>query len=308
MAKKYGDLNLITVFLEVYRLRSITLAAESLDLTQPAISNALKRFKAQMNDELFIREGRGITPTSTADHLAVELEPMIKHINNTIGNLHEFDVNSSRTFRILLPEPLLYSLHHYLENDERLGNCEIDYDLLPSSRNELLKLLSLQKVDLAIDVARVDNPSYSSEHLYSEDLSLICSQDHPRIGDNISLPDYLNEKHVALDLKRNGLHTIDYYTSENLQMRKVKMESSSPLAMIAMVGGGELVGVTSETLFRQYGKILNVKRVASPFYIRPIEYHLVHHKKVSNSPGQIWLLNYIKEILSEIANKNVCMM
>jgi len=75
MSQKKNDLNLLTVFLEVHNQRSITLAAESLDLTQPAVSSALKRFRDQLGTDLFVRDGRGIAPTHTAQFLAEELGP-----------------------------------------------------------------------------------------------------------------------------------------------------------------------------------------------------------------------------------------
>ncbi|WP_162674613.1 LysR family transcriptional regulator [Vibrio variabilis] len=299
MTKKYGDLNLLTVFLEVYRLRSITLASEALDMSQPAVSNAMNRFREQIGEELFVREGRGISPTSTAHYLAIELEPMMKHIDRTIDNLNEFDVSSSRSFKVLLPEPLLYALHKPLESDPRLGNCQIEYDIIPPSRSELLKLLSLQKVDLAIDVTPVDNLSYKSELICEDPLTVICSENHPRVGDSISMTEYLGESHVALELKRQGLHALDYYTKEQFQ-RRIRMECSSTVAMIAMVSAGELLGVTSEMLYRQYAVPLKVRKVAVPFEISPIQYHMVYHKKMAKNPALQWLTSFVRTITQEM--------
>ena len=76
MNEHRGDLNLITVFLEVFRQRSITRAAEALDLTQPAVSSALKRFRNQVGTDMFVRDGRGIAPTTTAEFMGVEVAPL----------------------------------------------------------------------------------------------------------------------------------------------------------------------------------------------------------------------------------------
>ncbi len=64
------DLNLVKPFLSVYQQRSITKAAESLELTQPAVSAAIKRFEAVVGYSLFVRVGRSIEPTSMAHKLA----------------------------------------------------------------------------------------------------------------------------------------------------------------------------------------------------------------------------------------------
>lgn len=52
------DLNLLTVFDAVMQMQNITRAANSLGMSQPAVSNAVARLKVMFNDELFVRCGR----------------------------------------------------------------------------------------------------------------------------------------------------------------------------------------------------------------------------------------------------------
>ena len=56
------DLNLMRVFCTVYEQGSVTGAAAELHLTQPTVSHALKNLRRQCNDQLFVREGRGLCP------------------------------------------------------------------------------------------------------------------------------------------------------------------------------------------------------------------------------------------------------
>ena len=60
------DLNLLRVFDEVMTERSLTRAAHKLSLTQPAVSNALRRFREAMGDELIKRSGQEMAPTPRA--------------------------------------------------------------------------------------------------------------------------------------------------------------------------------------------------------------------------------------------------
>ena len=57
------DLNLLVIFNQLLVDRSVSVAAESLGLTQPAASNALKRLRTTFNDELFVRTPKGMQPT-----------------------------------------------------------------------------------------------------------------------------------------------------------------------------------------------------------------------------------------------------
>ena len=61
------DLNLLLVFEAVYRTRNTTRAGEVLHLTQPAVSNALKRLRDVFDDVLFVKTANGMQPTPRAD-------------------------------------------------------------------------------------------------------------------------------------------------------------------------------------------------------------------------------------------------
>ena len=106
------DLNLLVVFLEVYRLRSITLASESLGLTQPGVSAALKRLQSQLGAPLFVREGRGISPTHAAIKLANEIEPALTAVESALGNVADFDVQNHHGHCFLIK---LNFLHHKIK-------------------------------------------------------------------------------------------------------------------------------------------------------------------------------------------------
>ena len=57
------DLNLLRVFDQVMAERNLTRAARNLAMTQPAVSNALRRLREATNEELFIPTSTGVTPT-----------------------------------------------------------------------------------------------------------------------------------------------------------------------------------------------------------------------------------------------------
>lgn len=68
------DLNLFRLFEVIYRERNLTRAAAVLNLSQSAVSHALNRLREQLDDQLFVREGRGVVPTPLAKQLAPGIE------------------------------------------------------------------------------------------------------------------------------------------------------------------------------------------------------------------------------------------
>lgn len=74
------DLNLMVVFLVIYREMSISRAARHLQLGQPAVSAALVRLRKCFDDPLFTRKARGVAPTPKAERIAADLLPAMGKI------------------------------------------------------------------------------------------------------------------------------------------------------------------------------------------------------------------------------------
>ena len=78
------DLNLLRVFDEVMAERSLTRAAHNLSLTQPAVSNALRRLRDALDDELVRRQGHGIEPTPRALALWPSVREALRQLQEAI--------------------------------------------------------------------------------------------------------------------------------------------------------------------------------------------------------------------------------
>ena len=90
------DLNLLVIFNQLLVDRSVSVAAESLGLTQPAASNALKRLRTTFNDELFVRTPKGMQPTPYAAQLAEPISQAISLLHGAINRQDEFDPATSQ--------------------------------------------------------------------------------------------------------------------------------------------------------------------------------------------------------------------
>jgi DNA-binding transcriptional LysR family regulator len=102
--KKF-DLNLLVIFECIYQHLSISKAAETLYITPSAVSQSLQRLRAQLNDPLFIRSGKGITPTTVGINLHHHLEENLNSIEQTINILNNAQIKRalSSTARRLWP-------------------------------------------------------------------------------------------------------------------------------------------------------------------------------------------------------------
>ena len=96
------DLNLLVYLDVLLRERNVTQAANQLGLSQPAMSNGLRRLRTMFQDPLFVRTSDGMTPTLRA----LELEPLVKEIlsgvDRAIQPVADFDpIEAQMVFRIM---------------------------------------------------------------------------------------------------------------------------------------------------------------------------------------------------------------
>jgi LysR family transcriptional regulator, mexEF-oprN operon transcriptional activator len=101
---KNVNLNLLVVFAVLMRERSITRAAGTLALSQPAVSNSLKRLRALFGDELFTRVSQGVVPTDRAHSLYQNLLPSLETIEMTLNEQRKLKPSPPmHVFRVGLP-------------------------------------------------------------------------------------------------------------------------------------------------------------------------------------------------------------
>ena len=101
---KRFDLNLLVIFECIYQHLSISKAAETLFITPSAVSQSLQRLRTQLNDPLFVRAGKGITPTTVAVNLHHHLSENLNQIEQTINMME----SSTLDKRFIIYGPQLY--------------------------------------------------------------------------------------------------------------------------------------------------------------------------------------------------------
>ena len=99
------DLNLLRVFDAVLHEGTVTAAAARLELTQPAVSNALARLRALLGDPLFVRTASGMEPTPFARGVAEPVRQALALLDSALAHGPGFDpASATRTFRFYMSD------------------------------------------------------------------------------------------------------------------------------------------------------------------------------------------------------------
>lgn len=288
------DLNLLKVFVVVYRHKSITLAAEEMGLTQPGVSGLLKRLQQQVGSQLFIRSGRGITPTQHAQELIRHVEPALAQINNALEGLEGFSTQYPRKFVIYTSEPVMLMLLPKLEADSTLGNVTIELQPTHSNEEALIQALNQHQADLAIEISNYSTGSFFTEDLFDDQLRLIARKGHPRLKGSVTREQFYGEKHITLKLRREDTYMADYFTEERLSERQVAAECTSIVSLMSMVATSDCIAMVTESIATAFSDKLDIQMLDCPFTSKPVKYRLLTHNRERRSPSNMWLREKIK--------------
>ena len=82
------DLNLLIYLDVLLREKNVTRAAGQLNITQPAMSNGLKRLRTLFNDPILVRTSDGMVPTERARALAPAIRKILLELEEALSLIH----------------------------------------------------------------------------------------------------------------------------------------------------------------------------------------------------------------------------
>lgn len=213
------DLNLLVVLDILIAEQSVSQTAQRLNMTQPAISNALARLRSHFNDDLFVVMGRRMVPTPLCEKLAAPVRRAIDELSLIANTRASFDpATSDCTFTIIASD---YVFLVFLS--EAVRRLAVDAPAVRLrillTNEEMVGLLQSGRADFGIfpEPRKVDGLPF--EPLFSDSYSVVAWSENNALGKRLSLKAYLSAKHVSTaiapsnpshieqeSLDRHGIH------------------------------------------------------------------------------------------------------
>ena len=169
------DLNLLVYLDALLRERNVTQAANQLNLSQPAMSNGLRRLRELFDDPLLVRTSDGMTPTERA----LELEPIVRdvlmNIDRAVQPRSAFDPgDAQRVFRIMASDYAESTLLPYVLDKLRTEAPGITLDIMTPSD---VSFLDVERVKVDMVINRFDSmpQSFHQIHLWDDSFSCLLS-------------------------------------------------------------------------------------------------------------------------------------
>ena len=194
------DLNLLNVFDAVMTELNVTRAAVRLNMTQPAVSNALKRLRHVLNDELFVKVPSGVSPTPKALELSQPIREALNQIRQTLEPTEFNPATERATLTIALNDFMANLLLPPLVKILEDLAPHINVRTIPNTHINAPMLLEQAEIDIAIGVFSNLPVRLRSHTLFSSPWICAMRRDHPLATHTLTLETYVQATHVLVTL------------------------------------------------------------------------------------------------------------
>lgn len=294
------DLNLLVALDALLKERSITRAAERLNLSQSAMSNALARLRDYFDDELLVQVGRRMEPTPRAEGLQDAVRDVLVRVDSTIAIQPEFDPSTSdRVFRIFVSDyTQMVLLPHFLALASE-ARCSARFEFLPQVSNPQ-RSLERGETDLLIIPRGFLSPDHPQETLYSDDFVCVVWRDGTLARGELSFERYLAAGHVVMQPPGNAGDSFEaWFVKRYGVTRRVAVTSYGFSLLPALVVGTEFIATVHARLAQLLKSTWPIEIRQPPLPITAMEQGLQWHKYRTQDPGLLWL----RRLLAQAAQR-----
>ncbi|OGB82741.1 MAG: LysR family transcriptional regulator, partial [Burkholderiales bacterium RIFCSPLOWO2_12_FULL_67_210] len=293
--------NLLRVFDEVMTERNLTRAAHNLAMTQPAVSNALKRLRETLGDELVRRSGYGVEPTPLATALWPTVRDALQQLREVLAPGTFDPVTAHNAFVLAMADAtaakLVPGLVDILENEAPGVNLRI----LPLTTRDPRDLLESGSADLAIGhfpgvLAELgalhlqeNSPRFLHQRLYDGEYVVVMRRDHPLSQGPLSLDDYCQARHLLVSFSGRPFGFVDEALAGLSRQRRVVLTVNQFFTAGRVVATTDLLTVLPRHFVGATGMEHELALRELPLPVPAVHVDALWHRQASHSSAHRWL-------------------
>ena len=293
------DLNLLVVFNQLLLDRRVSIAADNLGLTQPAVSNALKRLRTAFQDARVVRTYQGMEPTPYASQLAEPISAAIHTLSAALSRKGGFDpLTSERIFTIAMTDiGEVYFTPRLMDAFMRLApNCGIS--TVHNTSATQVEALQNGTVDLAVGLMPHLQRGFFQRRLFQHHYVCLCRKDHPATREPLTLERFSAYGHVRVVSANSGHGEVDARMARAGVRRDVRIEIPHFVAAAHILQRTDLLATVparfAETCVEPFG----LTALAHPVDLPLIDINLFWHTRYHQDPANRWLRQLMHELFA----------
>jgi DNA-binding transcriptional LysR family regulator len=296
------NLNLLHIAFALYDERSVSQAARSLGMSQPAVSMALRKMRTTFNDPLFVRARGGVTPTPRAHALVKAARPLLRRLQEETRAERKFDAaHSTRPFAIALSDVgELVFLPRLLERLRELApHCVIRSVSMPPQ--VLAREMEKGEVDLAIGYfPDLVQSSFFQQRLFTHHFTCLMRAGHPRFAPRLSLEAFLEMEHAVVHAEGRSQELFEAFLERRRVRRRIALHTPHFLSIPAIVARSDLMATVPHAVALYFARLsTRLAYAAPPFDIAGFHVKQHWHRKFHNDSRNKWLRRQVSELFND---------
>jgi len=293
------DLNLLVVFKHLLAERSVSRTAEALDLSQPAVSNALGRLRKLLGDDLFLRTPSGMEPTPFAEQLAESVTYALGMIHGALNQRTSFDpATSKRSFTLGMTD--IGEIYFLPPLMQRLRQ-EAPGVTVSTVRNSAVNLrddLESGKVDLAIGLLPQLKGGFFQRRLFAQKYVCLMRKGHPLDKKKIGLAEFTAAEHLLVVSEGTGHGKVDEVLKRSGVERNIVLTVPHFVAIGHILQATDLVATVPQRLAQRMVDPFSLVAVAHPAALPEVAINVFWHAKYHKLPANQWIRSLMFELFS----------
>ena len=302
------DLNLRRVFDEVMSERSLTRAAHNLSITQPAVSNALRRFREAVGDELITRNGQQMVPTPRALTLWPEVRAALRQLQEVLTPSSFVPAQANTTFVMAMADATAAELMPALVAVMGRDAPGISIRVVPLTTRDPRRLLEIETADLAIGyfpavladlTARAQTGeavSFAYQRLFSGEYVCVMRRDHPLAAAPLTLDDYCAARHLMISFSGRPFGFVDHALALLGRERRIVLTVNQFFTASKVVSNSNLLTVLPRHFVKVTGIADQLVLRELPFALPTVFVDVLWHHRVQRVRAHEWLRQTISEL------------
>jgi DNA-binding transcriptional LysR family regulator len=299
------DLNLLRVFDVVMTERNVTRAAARLAMTQPAVSNALRRLRDATHEDLFIAGSTGVTPTPQAEALWPAVRSALDGLRDVLEP-QTFDPRSAvRTFSLAMADANAALTVPFLADALQRESASVDLRFVPLATRDPRPLLEQGHADIAVgffpDVAATlaadgGGGNVRLDPLYRCEYVCVMRRDHPLAAPGaLTLDAYCAADHLRVSFAGRTRGFVDEALALLGRDRRVSITVNHFHVAGSVVHRSDLLTVLPRSFVPATGFAADLTMRPLPFGMPQIEVGLLWHRRHEHDAGERWLRALVTE-------------
>lgn len=295
------DLNLLRVFDEVMAERSLTRAARNLSLTQPAVSNALRRLRETLGDELVQRSGQGMAPTPRALAIWPAVREALRQLQESLVPNEFVPGTANTTFVLAMADATAAEVMPGLVETLDREAPGVSIRVVPLTTRDPRRLLDEETCDLAVgyfpalvaDLTASEQSGeplpFTNQRLYDGEYVCAMRRDHPLATGPFTLNKFCAARHMLVSFSGRPYGFIDESLASLGRKRHVVLTVNQFFTAGRVVANSNLLTVLPRHFVRVTGIAEQLVLRPLPFDVAPVHVDAVWHRRSQQRSAHMWL-------------------